>query len=182
MTTSFLGQPWRGGTLRRAVFVFVAVLFMHVWALYRIATGLATFNPEDVTQRTLTVALLTPPPRPAPSAESAPPPKPRPRAPNAPTIAAPTPPAPAPEAEPIPAPEPPPPEPALPPPEPVPAPTEPSQLPPGAQELPTKGRIAYKTTYTRMAGVTRSYVDFAVDPSNARSFGCGPSIRPACSI
>jgi len=171
MTTSFLGQPWRGGTLRRAVFVFAAVSFMHVWALYRIATSLAMFNPEDVTQRTLTVALLTPPPAPAPSVEAAPPPKPRPRAPNAPTIVPPTPPAPAPEPtpEPIPAPEPPPPEPALPPPEPVPAPPEPSQLPPGAQDLPTKGRIAYKTTYTRMAGITAlTYVDFAVDPGNAR--------------
>jgi hypothetical protein len=167
MTTSFLGQPWRGGTLRRAVLVFTAVLVLHAWALYRIATGLATFNPEDVTQRTLSVALLTPPP-PAASAAAAPVPKPRPRAPNAPTITQKPPPVAAPE--PVPVPEPPPPEPTLPPPpEPVPGPPAPLQLPPGAQDLPTKGRIAYKTTYTRMRGITAlTYVDFAVDPQNAR--------------
>jgi hypothetical protein len=169
MTTTFLGHPWRGGTLRRAVLVFTGVLVLHVWALYKIATGLATFNPEDVTQRTLSVALLRPPP-PAPTSSAAPPPKPRPRAPNAPTIA---PQAPAPAPEPTPAPEPPPAEPPPPeaaPPEPVPAPPEPSQLPPGVQDLPTtNGRIAYKTTYTRMAGITAlTYVDFTVDPGNAR--------------
>lgn len=169
MTTSFLGQPWRGGTLRRAVFVFIAVLVLHAWGLYRIATGLATFNPEDVTQRTLTVALLKPPP-PAPVAAAAPAPKPRPRAPNAPTIVPKPPPVAEPPPEPVPPPpEPAPPEPLPPPPEPTPAPPETSQLPPGAEELPTKGRIAYKTTYTRMRGITAlTYVDFTVDPQNAR--------------
>jgi hypothetical protein len=56
MTTSFLGQPWRGGTLRRAVFVFAAVLSCMLGSLPD-RDRLATFNPEDVTQRTLTVAL-----------------------------------------------------------------------------------------------------------------------------
>jgi hypothetical protein len=169
MTTTFLGQPWRGGTLRRAVLVFAAVLALHAWGLYRIATALATLNPEDITQRTLSVALLTPPP-PAPSPAAAPPPKPRPAAPNAPTIVPQAPPVAVPE--PVPAPEPPPPEPPPPeptPPEPAPVPPEPSRLPPGVQDLPTKGRIAYKTTYTRMRGITAlTYVDYAVDAGNAR--------------
>jgi hypothetical protein len=37
------------------------------------------------------------------------------------------------------------------------------------QDLPTKGRIAYKTTYTRMRGITAlTFVDWTVDPQNAR--------------
>lgn len=173
MTTNFPGQPRRGGTLPRALLVFTSVLVLHAWALYRIATGLETLNPEDVTQQTLSVALLTPPPPPPPRA-APPAPKPRPRASSAPTIAPPAPPV---EPEPMPVPEPPPPEPPPPepppaeppPPEPIPVPPEPSKLPPGVEDLPTKGRIAYKTTYTRMRGISAlTYVDFAVDPGNAR--------------
>lgn len=165
MTTTFLGQPWRGAR-QRAALVLIAVLVVHAWALYRIATGLATMKPADLTQRTLSVALLMPPPPPAaPKVE-------RPAAPNAPTIPKPSPvppaPAPATSEPPAPAPEPEPaPEPVAA--APVPPPPEPERLPPGVQDLPTKGRIAYKTTYTRMRGITAlTFVDWMVDPQTAR--------------
>jgi len=41
-------------------------------------------------------------------------------------------------------------------------------LPPGAQALPTKGRIVYRTTYTRLVGITAvTYVDWSIDPDKA---------------
>jgi len=43
-----------------------------------------------------------------------------------------------------------------------------SMLPPGAQALPTKGRIVYRTTYTRLLGITAvTYVDWSIDPDKA---------------
>ncbi len=154
--------------MSRAVFVFALVLLIHLWALVVFSRGLSAMVPPDVTQTTLSVSLLAPPPKPAPVAEALKP-APRPRAPNAPTIApavAPTP-APAPAVEPAP-PEPPPP-PAPPAPEPPVAPiADASQLPLGAQALPTKGRIVYRTTYTRLLGITAlTYVDWSIDPDKA---------------
>ena len=128
--------------------------------------------PRHVTQTTLSVSLLAPPPAPAPTVQVQKP-APRPRARNAPTIT--------PTVEPAPAPTPAPPEPA--PPEQPPEPpkvaaeppasatkqaAEPSTLPLGAQALPTKGRIAYRTTYTRLAGINAiTYVDWSIDPDKA---------------
>jgi hypothetical protein len=50
------------------------------------------------------------------------------------------------------------------------APTVPtSKLPPGAEQLPTKGRIAYRTTYTRLRGITAlTYVDWSIDTEKGR--------------
>jgi hypothetical protein len=138
---------------------------------------MATLPPAEVTQTTLSVALLAPPTPPAPVVAPAPRPPPsraarlpapRPAPEPVPEIA----PAPEPEAEP-PAPEP---EPALPEPapepEPVPlaepTPTEPSLLA-GVQTLPTQGRIVYRTTYSRLRGLNAlTYVDWMVDPERAR--------------
>jgi hypothetical protein len=146
--------------------VFVLVLVLHLWALYFFSRGLAALDPKDVTQTTLSVSLLAPTPAAAPAPEVAKP-KPRPRAPNAPTIT--------PAITPAPAPPPPPPVAAEVPPPPAPpvvadeppvaAQADPSKLPPGAQALPTKGRIVYRTTYTRLVGVTAlTYVDWVIDP------------------
>jgi hypothetical protein len=45
----------------------------------------------------------------------------------------------------------------------------PSLLPPGVQDLPTQGRIAYRTTYTRMRGIeAMTYVDWTLDLEKAR--------------
>lgn len=149
--------------------MFAVVLLIHLWALYVFSRGLSAMVPEDVTQTTLTVSLLAPPPKPAPAAEAPKPPPPR--AANAPTIApavAPAP-APAPIVEPTPPePEPPPATPKMVEP-PAAAPiADASQLLPGAQALPTKGRIVYRTTYTRLAGITAlTYVDWSIDPDKA---------------
>ena len=41
-------------------------------------------------------------------------------------------------------------------------------MPLGAQALPTKGRIVYRTSYTRLAGITAlTYVDWSIDPDKA---------------
>ena len=46
--------------------------------------------------------------------------------------------------------------------------TQPSALPLGAQALPTKGRIVYRTSYTRLIGITAlTYVDWSIDPEKA---------------
>jgi hypothetical protein len=154
-------------SMPRAALVFALVVVLHVWALYFFSRGLAALDPADATQTTLTISLLAPPPASAPTPEAPKPkPRPRPRAANAPTITpAPTPPE---------APSPPPaaPEPAPPPTPPVVADVPPvvatsdaSKLPLGAQALPTKGRIVYRTSYTRLAGVTAlTYVDWSIDP------------------
>ncbi len=157
----------------RAALVFALVLLLHVWALYVFSRGLSAAVPPDATQTTLSVSLLAPP-APTPKAEP-PKPAPRPRQRNAPTITPPVVPAPAPE----PIVEPPPPEPA---PEPPPVPptvaaepppptaqaAPPTALPFGAQALPTKGRIVYRTSYTRLIGITAlTYVDWSIDPDKA---------------
>jgi hypothetical protein len=172
MSTGVFDPRWRGLSLWRAALVFALVLLLHVWALYVFSRGLSAAVPADATQTTLSVSLLAPPPAPTPTAQ-APKPAPRPRARNAPTITPTAVPAPAPA--PAPALEPPPESP----PEPTPAPTvaaEPpavaptaqTSLPLGAQALPTKGRIVYRTSYTRLAGITAlTYVDWSIDPDKA---------------
>ena len=167
MSTRFADDTWHGASLPRAAFVLALVLLIHVWALYVFSRSLSTLVPDDVTQTTLSVSLLAPP-APTPAVEAPKPkPTPRPRAPNAPTIAppvAPTP-APAPTVEEAP-PEPPtaPPIVAADPPSTPAAPT----LPPGVQALPTKGRIVYRTSYTRLLGVTAmTFVDWSIDPDKA---------------
>ena len=168
MSIGALRLKWQGLSLGRAASVFVLVLLLHVWALYVFSRGLSAVVPADVTQTTLSVALLAPPPAPAPSAQ-APTPASRPHARNAPTIAAPVAATPAP-APPVaePAPEvPPPPAPAA---EPPPLPSTPhtSNLALGAQALPTKGRIVYRTSYTRLAGIRAvTFVDWSIDPEKA---------------
>ena len=162
MSSSFSNSTWRGPTWRAAC-IFVGVLLLHVWALYIFARGLSAFTPADVTQTTLSVSLLAPPPAPA---ASAPPPAPRPRARNAPTITptVPTPP-PAPVAPDVP---PPTPEPIAADPATLPAVAQASALPLGAQALPTKGRIVYRTSYTRLVGINAvTYVDWSIDPEKA---------------
>ncbi|HVF16314.1 MAG TPA: DUF3108 domain-containing protein [Steroidobacteraceae bacterium] len=159
---------WRGPSLWRAASVFALVLLLHVWALYVFSRGLSAVVPANATQTTLSVSLLAPPPPPTPSAQ-APKPAPRPRAPNAPTITPPGAPAPTP-APPV-AESPPevPPAPTVAADPPATAPNAPaSNLALGAQALPTKGRIVYRTSYTRLAGITAlTYVDWSIDPDKA---------------
>ena len=171
MSTDFHVPAWRGPSLPRAASVFALVLLFHLWALYVFSRGLSALPPENVTQTTLSVSLLAPPPAPAPTAQVQNP-APRPRARNAPTITptveatpAPTP-APPDPAPPDPAPDAPPTPPKVADPPPVPAPA--STLPLGAQALPTKGRIVYRTSYTRLLGITATtYVDWSIDPDKA---------------
>ncbi len=168
MSTGFQVPAWRGASLPRAASVFTLVVVLHLWALYVFSRGLSVLPPENATQTTLSVSLLAPPPAPAPAALVQNP-APRPRARNAPTIT------PTVEPTPVPTPAPAPPDPvpleAPPAPEvadapPVPAPS--STLPLGAQALPTKGRIVYRTSYTRLLGITAiTYVDWSIDPDKA---------------
>jgi len=167
MATGFHVPAWRGPSLPRAASVFALVLLFHLWALYVFSRGLSALPPLDATQTTLSVALLAPPPAPAPTAQVQNP-APRPRARNAPTIT--------PTLEPTPAPAPAPPDPAPPdtppaPPkvaDPPPVTAQASTLPLGAQALPTKGRIVYRTSYTRLLGITAiTYVDWSIDPDKA---------------
>ena len=173
MLTGVFDPQWRGSSLWRAGLVFALVLLLHLWALYVFSRGLSAAVPADATQTTLSVSLLAPPPPAAPPAVT-PKPAPRPRARNAPTITPVVPaPAPAPlvepppESPPEPAPEPP--TAAVEPPVSPPAEaTQPSALPLGAQALPTKGRIVYRTSYTRLIGITAlTYVDWSIDPEKA---------------
>jgi hypothetical protein len=173
MPVRFLGQPLRPATAWRVAAVLVIVLGLHACGLYEVAVGLNTLKPEDTTQTTLTVSLLTPPAA-APTPEPAPAPPVRPRRPRsetAPTPPAPATPPPAPAEEapvpaPAPAPEPAPPPPAPEPPAPVP---EQPRLPSALNEVPKSGRIAYRTTYTRMRGITAmTFVDWNVDPERGR--------------
>lgn len=166
MSTGSYVLPWRGASLPRAASVFALVLLLHLWALYVFSRGLSALPLEDVTQTTLSVSLLAPPPAPAAATQAQSPPRPRAR--NAPTIT--------PTTEPAPAPTPAPPEPASPDPPPAPPkladlPPQPAQasgLPLGAQALPTKGRIVYRTSYTRLLGVTATtFVDWSIDPDKA---------------
>jgi hypothetical protein len=175
MPLTFLGQPLRPATAWRIAIVLVAVLGLHAYGLYEVAAGLSTLKPEDTTQRTLAVSLITPPAPPTAAAPAAALPRPpRPRAANAPSL--PSAPAPAPASAPV-EPEPPVPAPEVPalqppvePPAP-PAPPEPEQprLPPGVEEVPKTGRIAYRTTYTRMRGIrAMTFVDWSVDTARGR--------------
>jgi Protein of unknown function (DUF3108) len=170
MPLTFLGQPLRSATAWRIALVLAAVLGLHSCALYEVAAGLDTLKPEDTTQTTLTVALISPPPLPPEAAPTpAPTRPPRPRSQAAPSLPAPAPPPPLPPPREV-EPEPPP---STPPPvvEPAPSPpvVEEPRLPPGVNDLPKTGRIAYRTTYTRMRGIRAlTFVDWNVDPGRAR--------------
>ena len=172
MSTGVFDPRWRGPSLWRAAWVFALVLLLHVWALYVFARGLSAAVPADATQTTLSVSLLA---SPAPTPQATPPKAvPRARRRNAPTITPAVVPAPAPEPIVEPPPEAPP-EPAPvpptvaaePPASPIAQALQPS-LPLGAQALPTKGRIVYRTSYTRLVGITAmTYVDWSIDPDKA---------------
>ena len=173
MPLTFLGQPLRPATAWRIAIVLVAVLGLHACGLYEVASGLSTLKPEDTTQRTLAVSLITPPaPSPAAAPTAAPPRPPRPRAANAPSLPSAATQAPAPvEPEPPPPPreEPVPQPPAETPAPPAPPAQEQPRLPPGAEEVPKTGRIAYRTTYTRMRGIeAMTFVDWNVDAARGR--------------
>ncbi|HEX5638759.1 MAG TPA: DUF3108 domain-containing protein [Burkholderiaceae bacterium] len=170
MPLTFLGQPLRSATAWRIALVLAAVLGLHSCALYEVAAGINTLKPEDTTQTTLTVALIAPPPPPEAAPTPAPTRPPRPRSQAAPSLPAPAPPPLPPPREAEPEPEPPP---SAPPPvvEPAPPPpvAEEPRLPPGVNDLPKTGRIAYRTTYTRMRGIRAlTFVDWNVDPARAR--------------
>ncbi len=173
MPLTFLGQPLRPATAWRIAIVLAAVFGLHAYGLYEVAAGLNTLKPEDTTQRTLAVSLLTPPaPPPAAAPTAAPSRPPRPRSASAPSLpsAAPAPvPAPV-EPEPPPQPEEPVPQaPAEPPAPPAPPAPEQPRLPPGVDEVPKTGRIAYRTTYTRMRGIqAMTFVDWIVDTGRGR--------------
>ena len=159
--------------------VLLVVLFMHAAALVGVRRELAMAAPQAPTQTTISIALLKPPP-PPPAPAKAPPAVPRPVAPTprTPTVAvapsaltaAPAPPEPAPApAESVPPPPATPPLEATPSPAvPVPVP-EPGTLPPGVKDVPTQGRIAYRTTYSRMRGIEAlTYVDWSIDLERGR--------------
>jgi hypothetical protein len=167
------GEHWRQRRWRRGAVVLAIVVLMHVLAITGVRRELALDRPDKPTQTTMSIALLKPP---APQAAPAPPPPrprppPTPRTPSVVTSASPAP-SPAPSESP-PAPEPaPPPAPApteAPPPRVAEPAAEPSRLPPGVREMPTKGRIAYRTTYSRMRGIdVMTYVDWMIDVEQAR--------------
>jgi hypothetical protein len=166
--TSFAPQP---RSLSRAALVLGLVLLLHAVALVGVRRELALATPAKPTQTTLSVALLRPPPppaaAPATSPAPAPSPSPRTRAPERAISVAPAEPA---APAPAPAPPPPAPEPAPPPVASAPPPeTLGRTLPPGVEQLPTQGRIAYRTTYTRMRGITAlTYVDWSIDAEKGR--------------
>jgi hypothetical protein len=166
-------DDWRRHRTRRGALVLTVVLLMHALAIIGVRRELALATPEAPTQTTLSIALLKPPaPDAAPATAPAPTPAPRAKksTPRTPTVAA----TPAPAAVPPAPPEPPSPPPVAPEPEPPPplvtAPAAaPSKLPPGVADLPTKGRIAYITTYTRMRGIeAMTYVDWSIDLEQGR--------------
>lgn len=160
----------------RTALLLSLVVLMHVLVLFGLRRESLLDSPKKPTQTTLSIALLKAPPKiavtataPAPKAVAPP------RA-TAEVRRAPVPKAPAPQPiAPAPAPEPPaqPPPPA-PPPAPLPpiaeAPAaEPARMPPGVYELPTQGRIAYRTRYTRMRGIDAlTYVDWSIDVDKGR--------------
>jgi hypothetical protein len=171
-------SDWPERRLGRGALVLCVVLMLHALALFGVRRELAIATPLATTQTTMTIALLAPPPAPV-IAPAAAPTQPRRRVaptPRTPSVAPAEPVAAAPPVEPSPASEPPPaaPEPEPPtPPEPPPvvaAPAEePSALPPGLKDVPTQGRIAYRTTYTRMRGLEALvYVDWSIDLEQGR--------------
>jgi hypothetical protein len=167
------------GRTGRILGVLAFVLTVHAWALYQAALSMAMMPPAEVTQATLSVALLAPPAPAAQAAAPSPTPPPRHKSARTPTLPPPAPPAPEPEPEPPPeaaeplepTAEPMPEPPSEAPVEPAPAPDEPAQpsLIDGAQALPTQGRIVYRTTYSRLRGLTAlTFVDWIVDLERAR--------------
>jgi outer membrane biosynthesis protein TonB len=152
------------GRTGRILGVLAFVLTVHAWALYQAALSMAMMPPAEVTQATLSVALLAPPAPAAQAAAPSPTPPPRHKSARTPTLPPPAPPAPEPEPEPPPeaaeplepTAEPMPEPPSEAPVEPAPAPDEPAQpsLIDGAQALPTQGRIVYRTTYSRLRGLS----------------------------
>jgi Protein of unknown function (DUF3108) len=171
MTMPLRDEPWRARSWRRGLVVLGVVLVMHFVAITGVRRELALEGLDKPTQTTLSIALLKAPPPPAVPPPPAPEPRTAPRKPAASTPAITVaPPAPEPAPAPVPAPPPEPTvEPAV---EPVPAvaePSEPTGLPPAVRQLPTKGRIAYRTTYTRMRGIeAMTYVDWSIDVEGAR--------------
>ena len=168
MSAVFFGVSLRGTTLRRGLLVLGTVLLLHALAIVMVRRELAMAGPAELTQTTLSIALLRAPPAPAPSeAPPTPKPPPAPRTERTPTL--PTPPLPA-VPDPIPpvVHEPPPPEPV------AAAPTTPLADPAnsplaGARQLPTQGRIAYTTSYSRMRGMEAlTYVDWTIDVDKSR--------------
>jgi hypothetical protein len=156
-------------SLVRAAVVLALVLLLHAAALIGVRRELALATPTKPTQTTLSVALLRPAPPPAEAVSAPAPPAVQRRAPEraisvapaAPSAPAPAPP---PVAEPPPAPPPAPPPVAAAPPD-----TLGRTLPPGVEQLPTQGRIAYRTSYTRMRGITAlTYVDWSIDAEKGR--------------
>jgi hypothetical protein len=160
------------GRWRRGLVVLAVVLLMHAVALFGMRREIALATPDAPTQRTLSIALLKPPPPQRLAAPAAAPVSGSPLRPaRTPRAAAPAP-TPVPVAPPAPPPPPAPVEPVPPPPEP-PAATDPaakpSTLPPGIEQVATQGRIAYRTTYTRMRGIDAlTYVDWSVDLEKGR--------------
>jgi hypothetical protein len=180
MASHISGSRWQHRSLWRGVLVLVLVLLLHALAITGLRLRIAPVTPLEPTQTTLSIALLKAPPPAAEPARSPPRPKvprtartPSLPAPSAqPAVAEPAPPMPAPPPAPA---EPPPPPPAVETPAPPPLPqaeseaTEDSALPPGVKDLPTQGRIAYRTTYSRLRGIEAlTYVDWSVDLENAR--------------
>ena len=162
----------RAGRLRRGAVVLTVVILLHAVAIFGVRRELALATPDAPTQRTLSIALLKPPPPQvtaptAPAATKTPlrtsrTPRPAPAPAPAPAAAEPVPDPPAPP------PEAPPPVPEAPPPTSDPA-EKHSTLPPGITQVATQGRIAYRTTYTRMRGIeAMTYVDWSVDLENGR--------------
>ena len=153
----------RAGRLRRGVVVLSVVLLLHALAIFGVRRELALATPDAPTQRTLSIALLKPPPPqvavPVPTPAATKTPLRTSRAPRP----MPTPAPPAPVAEPTPVPDPLPappveaPPPAVPDAPPSPAGSDPAEkpstLPPGITQVATHGRIAYRTTYTRLRGI-----------------------------
>ncbi len=168
--------PGRGGRRwgRTAVLLTVVVL-MHGLVLVGLRRESLLDAPKKPTQTTLSIALLKAPPKIAVAATVASP-KPAAASPRAAAEVrtAPAPKAPVPQPitpPPEPLPEPPPP---APPPEPLPpvaeaAPEPAARMLPGVYELPTQGRIAYRTRYSRMRGINAlTYVDWSIDLDKGR--------------
>lgn len=157
----------------RSAVLLALVVLLHALVLLGLRRESLLDAPTKPTQTTLSVALLKAPPKIAVTAPPAPAPA-KPQAAERPAMKAPPPSAPAPAPAPLP-------EPPAPAPEPPPVPAEPPvaapdpalepspRMPPGVQELPTQGRIAYRTTYTRMRGIDAlTYVDWTIDLDKGR--------------
>jgi hypothetical protein len=170
MTMQYRIRDPRDGRLRRGAVVLMVVILLHAAAIFGVRRELALATPVAPTQRTLSIALLKPPP-PQVTAPTAPAETKTPlrtsRTPRPAPVPTPAP------AEPVPDPPAPPPE--APPPAPEASPQasdlgeKQSTLPPGITQVATQGRIAYRTTYTRMRGIeAMTYVDWSVDLENGR--------------